>query len=219
MRAFIASIALCVTMHATAAPFAVSIGGERVVLDTIPGFSDALPSGSPRLLELAESLASASNRILLFALTDADIRRFTVGDPAELKRYMLVVTPGYLERERVSAAQFKVLIDDAQRDVGRPGEIADIRKHLTEQPQGKVTALAQLRQAPDVYSVLLGIRVSEGGWLSKEQLLLSTNTLLLVRNKAVAVSVYSSYDSPADLDWIRFATERWIETLQKLNVR
>jgi len=219
MRALLASFALCAAMHASAAPFAVSIGGDRVVLDTIPGFTDALPSGSPRLLELAESLASASNRILLFALTDADIRRFTVGDPAELRRYMLVVTPGYLERERVSAAQFKVLIDDAQRDAGKPGDIADYRKHLDGQPPAKVSALAQLRQAPDVYSVLLGMRVSDGGWLSKAQYLLSTNTLLLVRNKAVSVSVYTSYDSPADLDWIRFATERWIDTLRQLNAR
>lgn len=219
MRTFIAALALCGALQAGAAPFAASIGGDRVILDAIPGFTDTLPSGSPRLLELAESLASASNRILLFALTDADVRRFTVGDAAELKRYMLVVTPGHLERERVNPAQFKALIDDAQRDVGVPGDIVDYMKYLEERPQGRVSALAQLRHTPDAYSVLLGTRVTSGGWLSKAQFLVSSNTLMLLRGKALSVSIYSTYETPQDIEWIRFATERWIDTLQKLNAR
>ncbi len=219
MRTIFAVLAMSAALNAGAAPYAVPIGGERVVLDTIPGFTDALPSGSPRLLELAESLASASNRILLFALTDGDLRRFTLGDRADLKRYMLVVTPGHLERERVSTAQFKALVEDAQRDAGKPGDIADFRKYLEERPVGQISALAQLRQGADAYSVLLGARVTAGGWLAKAEYLLSTSTLLLVRGKALNMSIYTSFDSPADLDWIRFATERWIDTLQKLNAR
>ncbi len=215
----IAAILAAVSMQAAATPFTVSIGGERVVMSAIPGLTDALPSGSPRLLELAESLTSASNRILLFALTDADMRRFTLGEQAELKRYMLAVTPGYLEHERVSAAQFKVLIDDAQRDSGVPGDIADYRKYLEDRPQNRISALAQLARTDDTYSVLLGIRVSEGGWLEKPQYLISSNTLMLLRNKALSLSIYSTYDTPQDVEWIRFATGRWIETLRKLNSR
>lgn len=209
-----------VALHAHAAPFAVSIGGDRVVLDAIPGFTDTLPSGSPRLLELAESLTSASNRILLFALTDADVRRFGIGDRAELKRYMIAVTPGHLQRERVNAAQFRTLIADAQRDAGKPGEIADFRKHLDGLPHGRVAALAQLGEGEDLYSVLLGTRMpGESGFFSRDVYLVSTNTLLLVRGKALSLSVYSSYDSPADVEWIRFATGRWIDTLRQLNAR
>lgn len=216
----LAALLAAVALHAGAAPFTVSLGNDRVVLDSIPGMSDALPLGSPRIQELAESVTSASNRILLFALTDADIRRFGLGERTDLKRYMLAVTPNHLERERVTPQQFKVLIDDAQRDSGKPPEIADYMKHLDERPRGQPTALAQLRQTGEVYSVLLGTRLPDmGGWMSKAQYLVSTNTFLLVRNKALSLSVYSSYDGPQDLEWIRFVTERWIDTLQKLNNR
>src|SRR5436190_16681510 len=91
---------------AVAAPFAIQLGDARIGLDAPPGFSDTGFTGSPRLQELAESLTSASNRILLFAVTDADLRRFTQGDPLEAKRYMLAVTPKAMERERIAQGAF-----------------------------------------------------------------------------------------------------------------
>ena len=74
-------------------------------LDAPPGFADTGFTGSPRLLELAEGLTSASNRILLFAISDADLRRFTIGDPLELRRYMLAATPKGMERDSVTSAR------------------------------------------------------------------------------------------------------------------
>ena len=55
------------------------------MLDTPPGFTDTTELASPRLQDAAESLTPASNRILLFALTDADLRRFTLGDPLDMQ--------------------------------------------------------------------------------------------------------------------------------------
>ena len=49
--------------------------------------------------------------------------------------------------------------------------------------------------------------------------MLSTTTLLNLRGKALSISVYSSYESAADLAWIKLATARWVEDLQRLNVR
>ena len=37
--------------------------------------------------------------------------------------------------------------------------------------------------------------------------------------KTVGLSVYSPYQSPADVEWIRGITARWIDTLQRLNAR
>src|SRR5205809_8006090 len=91
---------------AVAAPFAIQVGDTKLGLDAPPGFADTSFTGSPRLQELAESLTSASNRILLFAVTDADLRRFTLGDPPEAKRYMIAVTPRGLERARITRAAF-----------------------------------------------------------------------------------------------------------------
>jgi hypothetical protein len=220
VRAFFASLALIAACHAGAAPVTFSVGGERLVVDTVPGISDVMPLASPRLIELAESLTSASSRIILFGLTDADIRRFMQGDKTDLKRYVLMTTPIYLERERVSPAQFKVLIDDAQRDSGMAPDVADYRKYLDEKGRSSVVALAQLARTDTMYSVLVGARLPEeglSGWWSKPQYMLSTNTFLLVRNKALSLSVFSSYDGPADVEWIRYVTDRWVQNIIQLN--
>ena len=47
--------------------------------------------------------------------------------------------------------------------------------------------------------------------------LLSTTTLLLVRGKALNLAVYAAYESPADVEWVRTVTARWIEDLKRLN--
>ena len=110
--------ALVIASRAIGAPFAVQVGEVRLALDTPPGFSDVQMTGSPRLLELGEALTSASNRILLFALEDADVRRFSVGDPPQLRRYVIAVTPKGLETARVTLAAFQRLAADSLRDLG-----------------------------------------------------------------------------------------------------
>jgi hypothetical protein len=101
-----------VACSAQAAPFAVRIGETRIALDAPTGFADTTFTGSPRLQEFAEALTSASNRILLFAVTDADLRRFTVGVPIDARRYMVAVTPRGLEREHISPAEFRTFVDE-----------------------------------------------------------------------------------------------------------
>ncbi|MSQ63614.1 MAG: hypothetical protein EXR33_07240, partial [Betaproteobacteria bacterium] len=48
-----------------AAPFTVRLGLEKIVLDAPPGFTDTTELASPRLQDLAASLISPSNRLLL----------------------------------------------------------------------------------------------------------------------------------------------------------
>jgi hypothetical protein len=84
MRSLLMMVLVCAST-ALAAPFAVQVGEARLGLDAPPGFADTQFTGSPRLQELGESLTSASNRVLLFALSDADLRRFTLGDQLELR--------------------------------------------------------------------------------------------------------------------------------------
>src|SRR5205807_7495205 len=118
---------------ALAAPFAVQLGDARLGLDAPPGFADTGFTGSPRLQELAEALTSASNRILLFAISDADLRRFTQGDTPDLRRYMLAVTPKGLERERVNPASFKTFVTEALADLGSLPGTTDYAKYLDSQ--------------------------------------------------------------------------------------
>jgi hypothetical protein len=206
---------------ALAAPFAVQVGDARLALDAPPGFADVQATGSPRLLELAESLTSASNRILLFALEDADVRRFSLGDSPELRRYVIVVTPRSLESARVQLSAFQGLVADALREVGPPVPAStEVRRYLDGQPRGQPALLAELRKDQDVVAVLQSARLPDAP-RSRDapRHLLSTMSMMLVRGKALNLAIYTSYASDADLEWIRGTTLRWIEELQRLNLR
>src|SRR3954463_15644129 len=102
----LAALVFAAALNCAAAPFAVQVGDARLGMDAPPGFADTGFTGSPRLQELAESLTSASNRVLMFALTDADLRRFTVGDQLEAKRYAIAVSPRGLERDYLTTKVF-----------------------------------------------------------------------------------------------------------------
>lgn len=216
---FAVPLLLFLSIAAEAAPFAVPVGDVRLAFDAPPGFADSSFTGSPRLQELAESLTSASNRILMFALSDADLRRFTQGDPLEAKRYMIVVSPRGLERERITAGAFAKFVNDSLRDLGTlpPAGTSDYRKYLDA--QGKPALLAELRRDPEAVSVLQGARLASDGKSDTPKYMLTTTTLLLMRGKAINLGVFGAYDNPEDLDWIRVITVRWIDELQRLNAR
>jgi hypothetical protein len=207
------------SLQCAAAPFAVQVGEARIGLDAPSGFADTQFTGSPRLQELGESLTSASNRILLFALSDADLRRFMVGDPIELRRYMIAVTPRSMERDRVGEAAFKQFTGESMLGLGTPPAEKDLLKYLDSRQTGAVSLLQELRKDADVVSILQGARSKGGGFFERSKYMLSSTTWMLVRGKALSLSVYTQYDDPADLDWIRLTTARWIDELKRLNSR
>ena len=220
-NAFLAA-ALLLCTSAIAAPFAVQVGDTRLALDAPPGFSDVQMTGSPRLLELAEALTSASNRILLFALEDSDVRRFNVGDTPVLRRYVIAVTPKGLETARVNLAAFQRLAAESVHELGSPPpEGTAYRTYLDGRPTGRPSLLAELRREQDMVSVLQGMRVPDQPEQRSRntQYVVSTTTLMLIRGKALNVALYSLYASDADVEWIRTTTERWVEELQRLNLR
>lgn len=211
--------AFLLASNAVAAPFAVQVGEARIGLDAPPGFADTSFTGSPRLQELGESLTSASNRVLLFAVTDADMRRFTLGDALELRRYMIAVTPRATERERMTPGAFKAFAAESLRDLGPMPAPGDYRKYLESRPAGTVNVLAELRNDPDAVAVLLGARSKPTRYFEPSKYQLSSTSIVLLRGKPFTLSVYSQYDDPADLDWIRVTTARWIDELKRLNAR
>lgn len=221
----LAALLVAATLNCAAAPFALQLGDTRVALDAPPGFADTTFTGSPRLQELAESLTSPSNRILMFAISDGDLRRFTVGDSPDFRRYMLAVTPRGMERERITADLFQRFVGDALRDMGKPPPDADYPKYLAEQVPNQLLLLAELRRDAAAVSVLQGLRLppkKKGGLFSTPEpprFVISTTTLVLLRGRALNLGVFSLYESPQDLDWIRATTLRWAEDLQRLNGR
>ena len=214
-----AALLMGISLQCAAAPFAVQVGEARIGLDAPSGFADTQFTGSPRLQELGESLTSASNRILLFALSDADLRRFMVGDQVELRRYMIAVTPRSMERDRVGEAAFKQFTGESMLGLGTPPAEKDLVKYLDSRQTGAVSLLQELRKDPDVLSILQGARSKGGGFFERSKYMLSSTTWMLVRGKALSLSVYTQYDEPADLEWIRVTTARWIDELKRLNSR
>lgn len=213
------------SLNCAAAPYTVRLGMEKIALDALPGFTDTTDLASPRLQDLAATLTSPSNRVLLFALTDADLRRFTNGDPLDKKRrYVMVVTPKELERERVSNDQFKAFVSASLRELGKPEQVTDLPAFLEGKPIGQPTLLAEPKIGPTSASLIQATRLSPlpGERMfdkSTPQYLVFTTTFALVRGKALILTVYTLLYDSADIDWLTFSTQRWVEDLQRLNSR
>lgn len=222
LAALLAVLLCALPLNGAAAPFSVRLGIEKIILDTPPGFSDTTDLASPRLQSLADTLTPASNKILMFALSDADVRGFTLGDQLSARRYMIAVTPRGMENQRVSQEQFLGLAAESLQDLGKPLESPDLIKFLATQPIGKVHLLAELKKEPTVVSVMQATRIpdrpAERFWQSNTpQFLCFTTTLFLVRGKALQLQVYTLYDGPADTDWLKTITQRWQDDLLRLN--
>jgi len=222
VAALLAAFLSALPLAGAAAPFSVRLGIEKLVLDAPPGFTDTTELASPRLASVSETLTPASNRILIFALSDEDVRRFTLGDPVDIKRYMILVTPKGLENQRVSPEQFNAEVGDSLKNLGERLETPDLAKFLEPQPMGKAFLLAELKREPGVVSILQASRYLDRPaatfWGSPTPRYLAyTTTLFLVRGKMLQIRVYSFYDTPADIEWLKAITQRWQDDLLRLN--
>ena len=219
----IAALLAVISLNCAAAPYIVRLGIERIVLDAPPGFADTTELASPRLQSLSSVLTPASNRILLFALTDADLRNFETGERIEAERYMLAVTPKNLEATRVTREQFAGLVSASLRNLGTQVDPQpDLIKFLENQPIGKANLLAELKKEQDAFSVLQATRLPPvpGAKFynsSTPQYLVFTTTLVLVRGRAVQLAAYSLYRDPSDIEWLKEISQRWQEEIQRLN--
>jgi len=219
----LAAVLAAFSLQCAATPFGLQVGDVRLGFDLPAGFTDSLPTGSPRILDLAESLTPATNRILVFALSDADMRRFNSGDAPELKQYILAATPKSLEYERMSGEAFNRYLSDGRSAMGKPVE-GDITKTLEGRPPGQLTLLAELLREPDAMAVIRGLRLppaESGGLFSSakpSQFVLSSTSVILLRGKPLTLTLTSGYEGKADLEWLRATTLRWIEELRRLNV-
>ncbi|HUK05152.1 MAG TPA: hypothetical protein VLV90_08755 [Burkholderiales bacterium] len=218
----LAALLAAVALQCAAEPFSVRIGTEKIVLDTPPGFADTVSLGSPRLQDFAEGFNTASNRLLLFGVTDADMRRFTLGDKLEANRFVMVATPRAQEQQRVTPEQFADFMRDSMNAFGKTIEVKDLVKFLEKQPIGKSNLLAELRREPGVASVMQATRLAPiPGYRfydsDKPQYLVYTTSLVLVRGKALQLSVYSLTETGTDLGWLRGTTQRWADELRRLN--
>jgi hypothetical protein len=223
MRIFALLLAV-LSLNCAAAPFAVRLGNEKIVLETPPGFTDTVDLASPRLQDFAETVNTPTNRVLLFGLTDSDMRRFQLGDKLEVRRFVMIATPRALEQQRVTPQQFSSFVDDYVGVLGKPAQFTDLVKYLESQPIGRSSLLGELRKDPTVVSVMQATRLEPlPGYKfyerSKPQYLVYTTSMLLVRGKALQMQLFSLGENVADVEWMRTATQRWADELHRLNPR
>jgi hypothetical protein len=150
------------------------------------------------------------------------MRRFQLGDKLEVRRFVLVATPRALEQQRVTPQQFSVFVNDYLGGLGKPAEFTDLVKYLESQPIGRTSLLGELRKDPTVVSVLQATRLEPlPGYRfyerSKPQYLVYTTSMLIVRGKALQMSMFSLGENTADVEWMRAATKTWADELQRLN--
>jgi len=217
-------LSLAVALDCAADPFAVRVGQDKIVLDVPGGFTDTMNLGSPRLQDFAASVSVPSNRTLLFGLTDADMRRFTLGDKIEVNRFVLVATPRALEQQHLSSQQFADYAKDSVDALGKPVKAAKLAEYLESQPIGKRSLLAELRRDPAAVSVVQAVRLQPvPGYRfyerDKPQYLVYTSTLLHVRGKVLQMSLFSLTETATDVEWLSGASKLWADELLKLNAR
>ncbi len=220
----IAALLSALPLPSAAAPFPVRLGTERLVLDAPPGFTDTTELASPRLQAVAETLLPATNRVLIFALTDDDLRRFMLGDPLDARRYLIAATPKGMEHQRVSQEMFSVHVNDSLAGLGAPVNPPELVPFLKQQPIGKAFVLSELKREPGVASILqcarLPDRPAKTFWASDTpRFLCYTTTLFLLRGKALRLGAYAIYEeqSEVDLDWLKSIAQRWQDELLRLN--
>ncbi len=214
---------MCISAAVIAAPFGVQLGPDRLTIDTPAGFADTAGFGSPRLTEIAETMADPGSRVLVFALSDSDARRFAAGDALELRRYLLASTPRARERERMTAAQFAEIVAEIERNIDPAfSSPENYRPYLMERPAGQAHLLAKLRRDAQVINLLYGTMIPQPPpkfWREAPppSYKLTSTAVALIGGRAVYVSAFSTYESPADVIWTRSITESWVQELQRLN--
>jgi len=101
----------------------------------------------------------------------------------------------------------------------RPARRGGGAKYLV-QPPGKTSLLAELRRSPTWSRCCRAPRAPAQRRSSEAPSTLSTATLMLLRGKALNLSVYTLYESAADLDWVaRDPPRAWIDEIARPNNR
>ena len=242
LRRLLATLAAAAALFSTAAAHAapvsrsasVPFGKANVQLPVPDGFAD--PSATPpTALGIMTKALPESNRLIAMMLSQDFLDRRAAGDPVHLSRYILVQTYRAAEQAGMSTDDFGQLkdmfrkqgdqilkgtqataqegIDRAAKDVGRiTGDKSVSFK------TGEMKTLGVFDEQPNSISLatLQPVTTSDkNGSRSKNQVM--AMSIVRIAGRPVGVSIYSDYDSPADIDWAERQVTAWVKRLNELN--
>ncbi len=238
LLALLASLCLCGPSAAEPVPgdaASVTIGALPIALPVLPGY--APPSATPQLLvDVTSRALPPTNRLLAVMLPTDFLDKVQGGDiKAPLSRYLAVQTfPAYEDSGMTPAlfAQVKTVLraQSAQLFEKAQGEIAASTDRLSSEV-GKITgdsstsirtsdnsSLGIFDEQPDSISMAALQTVSASSQKGSTQIRQAMALAAMrVHGKVLMASVYSNYESQADIDWVEAQMRAWVKRLNELN--
>ncbi len=205
------------------------IGGVKIHVNPPAGFHE-IGTLSAETRRIMESFTPPMNRLLGVFVSETDLVKLMKDEAPDMKRYMMVQTNRQLEERMVSSEDFQQL----------SAQVREQQFTLMEKHRGDIDKLVDQaaenfsRELDSTFEIKVGEQVPLGiitdqpgsigiGFLGKYQIeaegqlietvVASGITYALFNNKLLYMYVYSSYESPEDIEWVKTRTREWIEGL------
>jgi hypothetical protein len=204
----------------------VALGDATLHLVAPYGYSEL--KGSPQQRRALESLTPAAHRLLAVFVAAGDLDNLTQGHQITGERFMAVEVQRRNETSDVSIEAFARLRDqlgkqqntaftEGQRPAERLLNKAFEQKDFTIDISG-TTPLGVFDETPHSISVasLARFQVTRASRASDNVMALSANALL-ASNRIIVAYVETSYESPADVEWLKSTSKRWVRRLIEAN--
>jgi len=211
----------------------ITVGDVKINVPPYSEFSE-ISSISTETFEMFQGMCPPSNYLLAVFLTQDDVGRLLLGEPAILNRYMMVQSYKEIETLTLTKHQFV--------EIRR-----EIRKQWDSLSQESRKSIDQMTEkAGDVFSdkydielafkigdiVPLGVDSETTSSITVSQLakyninldgedvesvMAYATTTLLVKGKVIYLYVYKQYQTEKDIEWVRKTTEEYTKQILSAN--
>ena len=212
----------------------VTLGRHDVSLPVPEDFADP-SSVSPEQRALAERLTPPSHRLLALMLTQDYLAQRAAGDKPHLSRYLLVQAIRATEESGVDAAHFEQLKTQLRHNadawLAKTKELAKPQVDATLHEVGKQVGdpAVSVEMGTMKFLGIFDEHADSIAMATVQPIMASTSAgqhdfnqvmafaVVLVDRRPVVASLYSDYDSQADIDWAEQRMRAWVARLHELN--
>jgi hypothetical protein len=199
-------------------------GGKQFAL---PPPSSDLVEGGPDNRIIMENFVPENNRLVASFATPEDLAALRAGSKKTLTKYAMVEVPRKGEFAEFSAGDFKDLADGAAQQIGVAMDSAVSEGEETFNRRMKSLELDNLTVKLDK-PVQLGTLFSRSDAIGFGMILpvtvAGTTTRMIagviflrVKNRVLFAYLYGSYKDESSAQWIRKASEEWVDAILKAN--
>ena len=209
----------------------VSVGAARIFLPAPTGYAE--PTGPAlRMQDAIEAITPAKSRLLASYVSIVDIS--DAGGATAFERHFTAQVLRHGEERIFKPSEFATikatvrrqhaaLVEQSARRMPNLLGTIEFPDHEYEQALrtmkiGEARAIHLFHESDTSLSLLLAAKWSVGeGSRASEAPMATSITWILLKGKLINLYAYSTYRSPADLDWIRQQTRAWIAKIEAAN--